>query len=144
MLYSFWALRLPRYDSPTNPMHQLQSQNQRLSVLPQQIQLLKLFHLNGCQLESRIVEELLDNPLLEETESDERQEAKPDDSAQEYDGPDEFQNDDIPDYAVEHRNYLSETDLPQRPIPELSDFRKELKEQLRTHITNKNDLLMAE
>jgi RNA polymerase sigma-54 factor len=125
--------------------NQVQTQNQRLSVLPQQIQLLKLFHLNACELQSRIVEELLDNPLLEETVmDDEKQDVKSEDSDQEYDGPDEFQSDDIPDYAVEHKNYLSETDIPQRPIPELADFRKELKEQLRTQVTTGMQLMLAE
>jgi RNA polymerase sigma-54 factor len=124
-------------------MNQFQSQNQRLSVLPQQIQLLKLFHLNGCELQSRIVEELLDNPLLEETVTEE-QEIKAENSEQEYDGADEFQNDDIPDYAVEHQNYLSETDIPQRPIAELKDFRQELKEQLRTVAATEIHLALAE
>jgi RNA polymerase sigma-54 factor len=124
--------------------HQVQSQNQRLSVLPQQIQLLKLFHLNRCELQSRIVEELLDNPLLEETATEDHHEVKAENSDQEYDGADEFQNDDIPDYAVEHQNYLSETDMPQRPIPELADFRKELREQLRLHVTNDIQLRLAE
>jgi RNA polymerase sigma-54 factor len=136
---------LSRVASPTFPMNnQLQSQGQRLSVLPQQIQLLKLFHLNGCELQSRITEELLDNPLLEESVTDERQELKSEDSEQEYEGPDEFSGDDIPDYAVEHQNYLSETDIPQRPIPEPNDFRKDLKEQLRTQPITGNHLLMAE
>jgi RNA polymerase sigma-54 factor len=124
-------------------MNQLQSQNQRLSVLPQQIQLLKLFHLNGCELQSRIVEELLDNPMLEESVTEET-ELKSENSDQEYDGADEFQNDDIPDYAVEHQNYLSETDIPQRPIAELKDFRQELKEQLRTVAVTGIHLALAE
>lgn len=124
--------------------HQLQSQNRRLSALPQQIQLLKLFHLNGCELQSRIVEELLDNPMLEEAVTDEIQETKAEDITQEFDGPDEFQNDDIPDYTVEHQNYFSDTDIPQRPIPELADFRKELKEQLRSHVASGTPLVLAE
>jgi RNA polymerase sigma-54 factor len=124
--------------------HQTQSQNQRLSVLPQQIQMLKLFHLNGCELQSRIVEELLDNPLLEETVNEDHQEVKSENSDQEYDGADEFQDDDILDYAIEHQNYLSEADIPQRPIPELADFRKELREQLRTNITTEIHLKLAE
>jgi RNA polymerase sigma-54 factor len=123
--------------------HQVHSQNQRLSVLPQQIQLLKLFHLNGCELQNRITEELLDNPMLEETVTEDHPEVKSEDSAQEYDGPDQFQNDDIPDYAVEHQNYLSENNIPQRPIPELADFRKELKEQLRTQ-AGTGHLVLAE
>jgi len=124
---------------------QIHSQNQSFSVLPQQIQLLKLFHLNAFELQNRIQEELMENPLLEETVTEEGpEEIKPEDSAQEYDGADEFQNDDIPDYAVEHQNYLSESNLPQRPIPDLADFRKELKEQLRALVKDGNQLLLAE
>jgi RNA polymerase sigma-54 factor len=123
--------------------HQLQSQNQSFTVLPQQIQLLKLFHLNGCELQSRIVEELLDNPLLEESVTEE-QEVKSENSDQEYEGVDEFQSDDIPNYAVEHQNYLSEADTPQRPIPELADFRQELKGQLRTLDITESHLKLAE
>jgi RNA polymerase sigma-54 factor len=125
-------------------MHQLQSQNQRLSVLPQQIELLKLFHLNSCELQHRIVEELLDNPMLEEIATEDHPEVNAESSDRDYDGADEFQNDDIPDYAVEHQNYLSESNIPQRPIPELADFRRELKEQLRSLAATGIQLKLAE
>ena len=46
---------------------QVQSQKQGSTVLPQQIQLLKLFHLNTLGLQHRIQQELIENPLLEET-----------------------------------------------------------------------------
>ena len=125
--------------------HQVQSLKQSSSVLPQQIQLLKLFHLNTLELQSRIQEELMENPMLDElSEEDKKEEATKEDSDLDYDGPKEYQNDDIPDYAVEHNNYLSETNMPQRPIPELADFRKELKEQLRTLVEDKGQLMLAE
>ena len=57
------------------------------------------------------------------SEEDNKEEATKEDSDLDYDGPEEYQNDDIPDYAMEHNNYLSETNMPQRPIPELADFR---------------------
>ena len=45
---------------------QIRTQKQHFNVLPQQIQLLKIFHLNTLELQRRIQEELNDNPLLEE------------------------------------------------------------------------------
>ena len=52
-------------------LHQNLSQKQQLKILPQQIQLLNLFHLNTLELEHRIQQELEENPLLEETPADE-------------------------------------------------------------------------
>lgn len=42
------------------------AQKQRLKILPQQIQLLNFFHLNTLELEQRIVQEIEENPLLED------------------------------------------------------------------------------
>ena len=47
------------------------TQKQQLKILPQQIQLLNLFHLNTIELEHRIQQELEENPLLEENASEE-------------------------------------------------------------------------
>ena len=40
-------------------------QKQETKILPQQIQLLNLFHLNTIELEHRIEQELEDNPFLD-------------------------------------------------------------------------------
>src|SRR6185295_19514791 len=112
-------------------LSQVHSQKQCFTVLPQQIQLLKLFHLNTLGLQHRIQAELIANPVLEEVVSDEDSEAdstNKEDNIQEHQDQAEYQEDDIPDYKIEHNNYLSDEDLPQRPIPELLDFRKDLKE----------------
>lgn len=126
--------------------HLIHSQKQGFTVLPQQIQLLKLFHLNTLQLQNRIQQELIENPMLEEVASDDEPtvECASENSDEDYSGGEEFSNDDIPDYAVEHNNYLSETNLPQRPIPELSDFRKDLKEQLRARMSDERQLMLVE
>ncbi len=126
--------------------NQVHSQKQSLSVLPQQIQLLKLFHLNTLGIEQRIQEELIENPVLEEevSEEDNAVESTNDDSAQDYQGQEEFEDDDIPDYKLEHNNYLSDKDLPQRPIPEYLDFRKDLKEQMRVLLADPKQLTIAE
>lgn len=62
-----------QYKSKTDRMlHQHLTQKQHLKILPQQIQLLNLFHLNTLELEQRIQQEIEENPLLDEvpTEDD--------------------------------------------------------------------------
>lgn len=84
--------------------------------------------------------------MLDEVVSEEDKIEQPanEDSSQDYDGQEEIPNDDIPDYAIEHHNYLSETDMPQRPIPELRDFRKDLKEQIHALLTDERQLMLGE
>ncbi len=127
-------------------LNQVHSQNQSFTVLPQQIQLLKLFHLNTLELQHRIQEELIENPVLEEHVSDEEKvgESSNEDSPQDYQDESEYQEDDIPDYKIEHNNYLSDEDLPQRPIPEYADFRKDMKEQVRVLLVDPMQLMIAE
>ena len=43
---------------------QIQTQKQQLKILPQQIQMLNIFHLNVLELDQRIQDELDENPLL--------------------------------------------------------------------------------
>jgi RNA polymerase sigma-54 factor len=112
-------------------IHQIKSQTQHSTVLPQQIQLLKLFHLTGTELQDRIREELNENPLLEETQAPDHDEEPTKDTVQDYQDEEEYKYDDIPDYRLEHNNYLSEQNLPQFPLLERYDFRKDLKEQAR-------------
>ena len=52
-------------------LSQIRTQRHHLTVLPQQIQLLKLYHLTNIELQKRIQDELDDNPLLEENISSE-------------------------------------------------------------------------
>jgi len=127
-------------------LNQVHSQKQSFTVLPQQIQLLKLFHLNTLGLQQRIQEELIENPVLEEvvSEEDSIAESSKEDNVQDYQDQAEYQEDDIPDYKLEHNNYLSDADLPQRPIPEYVDFRKDLKEQVRVLLADPMQLLVAE
>ena len=46
-------------------LSQIQTQKQQLKILPQQIQMLNIFHLNVLELDQRIQDELDENPLLE-------------------------------------------------------------------------------
>ena len=47
-------------------LKQIQTQKQQHTILPQQIELLNLFHLNTLELDQRIQDELGENPRSEE------------------------------------------------------------------------------
>ena len=125
-------------------LRQVRAQKQQFTVLPQQIQLLKLFHLTTAELQQRIQEELNENPLLEENLSSEEMEEPSKETISDYQDEEEYKYDDIPDYKLEHNNYLSEQNLPQRPISERYDFRKDLKEQIRFTLKNEKEIELAE
>ncbi|WP_188931607.1 RNA polymerase factor sigma-54 [Puia dinghuensis] len=114
-------------------LKQVQTQKQQHTILPQQIELLNLFHLNTLELEQRIQDELSENPALEELNSGD--EAETDkfskDTIQDFQGWDEYGYDDIPDYKTEYNNYLNTEKVPDRPIAEVPDPRDELKKQCR-------------
>ena len=114
-------------------LKQLQTQKQQHTILPQQIELLNLFHLNTLELEQRIQDELTENPVLEESGSgDESASDKfSKDTVQDFQNWEEYGYDDIPDYKTEYKNYLSTENVPEKPIAEAPDFREELKRQCR-------------
>ena len=114
-------------------LKQLQTQKQQHTILPQQIELLNLFHLNTLELEQRIQDELTENPVLEESGSgDENATDKfSKDTVQDFQNWEEYGYDDIPDYKTEYKNYLSTENVPEKPIAEAPDFRDELKRQCR-------------
>ena len=127
-------------------LHQNLVQKQQGRILPQQIQLLNLFHLNSLELEHRLQQELEDNPLLEENTSDQELDAEKynKDKVQDYQDWEEYGYDDIPDYTTEYAGYLSSEDLPQRPLTESSCFRTELKEQFRLLEVSDEDITLAD
>ena len=114
-------------------LKQVQTQKQQHTILPQQIELLNLFHLNTLELEQRIQDELSENPALEELASGE--EAGADkynkEAVQDFQNWEEYGYDDIPDYKTEYNNYLNTEKVPEKPIAEVPDFREELKNQCR-------------
>ena len=122
------------------------AQKQRLKILPQQIQLLNFFHLNTMELEQRILQEIEDNPLLE----DQKNEFEPvvdkynKDSVQDYQDWEEYGYDDIPDYKCEYGNYLHNDKLPERPITNNFDFRTSLKEQFKLATDDPAEVVIAE
>ena len=114
-------------------LNQVQTQKQQHTILPQQIELLNLFHLNTLELQQRIQDELSENPALEELNSGD--EAETDkfskDSIQDFQGWDEYGYDDIPDYKTEYNNYINTEKVPEKPIAEVPDARDDLKKQCR-------------
>lgn len=118
------------------------SQKQQTRILPQQIQLLNIFHLTTIELEQRIQQELEENPLLEELKLEEKQEENRE-AMQDFADWDEYGYDDIPDYKTEYANYFSEQQLPERPIPQGFDFRSTVKEQIRMLLHTEKDFLLA-
>ncbi len=123
-------------------IHQRLTQKQQVKILPQQIQLLNLFHLTSLELENRIQQELEENPLLEivkEEVADENNE----EAVQEFADWDEFEYDDIPDYKTEYSNYFPSQEFPDKPIVQITDFRQQLKEQCQMLIPEKDRLDLA-
>ena len=101
--------------------------------MPQQIELLNLFHLNSLALEQRIQDELNENPLLEEQSSqdDDHLEKFNKETVQDFQNWEEYGYDDIPDYKTEYHNYISTEKVPEKPLADVPDFRDDLKKQCR-------------
>jgi len=134
------------YAKFTTMLNQHLAQKQRLKILPQQIQLLNFFHLNTLELEQRILQEIEDNPLLD----DQKNEFEPiiekfnKDSIQDYQDWEEYGYDDIPDYKTEYGCYLHNDKLPERPITNNFDYRKSLKDQYRLTTDDKDEIELAQ
>ena len=120
-------------------IYQHLTQKQQVRILPQQIQLLNLFHLNTLELEHRIQQELEENPLLEEAPADDNSLREDSEVIQDFADWDEFGYDDIPDYKTEYANYFSGEAIPDRPIAQIADFREHLKEQCRLLLMEEKD-----
>lgn len=126
-------------------LHQHLTQKQHLKILPQQIQLLNLFHLNTLELEQRIQQEVEENPLLEEmsAEDDVPLEKYNRESLQDFKDYEEYAYDDMPDYKMEYENYFNSEKIPERALPETTDFRQILKEQFEFLNCTENEKSLA-
>ncbi|MBL7736966.1 MAG: RNA polymerase factor sigma-54 [Chitinophagaceae bacterium] len=126
-------------------LHQHLSQKQQIKILPQQIQLLNLFHLNTIELEHRIQQELEENPLLEESSAEEEPEADKynKEVVEDFKDWDEYGYDDMPDYKLEYENYFNSERIPERPIPETTSFRDALKQQFKL-LYNEKDAALSD
>jgi RNA polymerase sigma-54 factor len=125
---------------------QIQTQKQQLKILPQQIQMLNIFHLNVLELDQRIEDELEENPLLEMNEEEEtvavEKFAKED--VQDYEDWEEHGYDDVPDYKMEYENYFNSDSVPNVPIKAFVDFREALKDQVRYMTLSDKELRLAD
>lgn len=113
---------------------QQQVQKQQLKILPQQIQLLNLFFLNGIELEQRIRTELEENPFLDQEtdkEKDELESKNAKDEVKDFQDWEEYGYDDVPDYKEEYKNYFDSAQAPDMPIGTTVHFKDEAKQQLR-------------
>ena len=111
-------------------LHLSQTQNQQHKILPQQLRMLSLFHLNGMELEMQLKNELEENPFLEATEPATETETKTDEP-EDYKDWEEFSYDDQVNHAVEHQNFFSSEQMPTRQFADTTNFKDELLEQLR-------------
>ena len=128
-------------------LHQNVVQKQENKILPQQIQLLNLFHLNTLELERRIEQELEDNIFLEKKSDEEELNAdkyNKGETVQDYEDWEEHGYDDIPDYKMEYSNYLHNEEKTFSPVKATIDFREDLKNQYRFCCDAPEELAMAE
>ncbi len=127
-------------------LSQIQTQKQQLKILPQQIQMLNIFHLNVLELDQRIEDELEENPLLEMNEEEEtvavEKFAKED--VQDYEDWEEHGYDDVPDYKMEYENYFNSDAVPNIPIKAFADYREALKDQVRYMNLSDKELRQAD
>ena len=127
-------------------INQRLAQKQRIKILPQQIQLLNFFHLNTLELEQRIEQEIEDNPLLDDqkTEFETLADKYNKDAVQDYQDWEEYGYDDVPDYKLEYGNYLHNDKVPERPIVNQQDYRKNVKEQFKLSCECERECELAE
>ena len=111
-------------------LYQNLTQKQQLKIHPQHLQMLQLLHLNTVELEQRILNELEENPLIEEKAEDDSAFEAGTQDAQDYKDYEEYCYDDIPDYKLENAQHFQTQAPLEKPIIEVEDFRQELKNQL--------------
>lgn len=111
---------------------------QKLS--PQQIQMIKLLEVPAIQMEQRIKKELEENPALEEghedeevpdEEQEEEQVEEKDKDQEEFTLDDYIEDDDIPEYRLQSKNYSKDDDKRMEiPFSAGSSFHEHLESQL--------------
>src|SRR6476469_5132691 len=126
-------------------LHQSQLQKQTFKILPQQIQMLGIYHLNTIQLEQRIKDELDENPLLEANSEDDHLDSAnaEKDQPQDYQDWEEYGYDDVPDYKVENESFIHSNNV-NLPMRDFVDFRSALKQQLINLALTGDETIIAE
>jgi RNA polymerase sigma-54 factor len=122
---------------------------QKLS--PQQIQMIKLLEVPTLQIEQRIKKELEENPALEEgaedeedhNEAEEEQFEETDKDQEEFTIDDYIEDDDIPDYRLQEKNYSKDEDKRSEiPFSVGFSFHEHLESQLTLRdLTEKQKIL---
>jgi RNA polymerase sigma-54 factor len=122
---------------------------QKLS--PQQIQMIKLLEVPTLQIEQRIKKELEENPALEEGAEDEEDHSEPeeeqfeetDKDQEEFTIDDYIEEDDIPDYRLQEKNYSKDEDKRSEiPFSVGFSFHEHLESQLSLRdLTEKQKIL---
>jgi len=129
-------------------LQQSNVQRQQLRILPQQIQLLNLFHLNTLELSQKIKEELEENPCLEETtkeqENDETENNTINKSEDDYKDWEDYLHDDLADARTSYSNYLDREIYSEKPFIQRDSFREILKDQYRFMLSNEEELKLAD
>jgi RNA polymerase sigma-54 factor len=123
---------------------------QKLS--PQQIQMIKLLEIPTIQLEQRIKKELEENPLLEEGPEDEalkeieqEEDANndPDQETEEFSLEDYLNEEDIPVYRLNPKNYSKDEKREEIPFSVGSSFHEYLESQLGLRELSEKEHLLA-
>lgn len=126
----------------------IQSQKQTLKISPSQIQLLNFFQLNSLELEQYIKNELEENPILEESNSqnddfsDESFSA--DDRTQDYMDWDEFHDDNLPDYRTRVNNFSEDDTFFAPTLVENISWREEVKQQFHLLVDTERQRFLAD
>jgi len=122
---------------------------QKLS--PQQIQMIKLLEIPAIQLEQRIKKELEENPVLEEgneenpyEEQEEQKEEQEGEQLDEFSLEDYMEDDEIPSYRLNTRNYSADDKREEIPFTMGNTFREHLKSQLGLRKLNEEQEILAE
>ncbi|KOS07438.1 RNA polymerase subunit sigma-54 [Flavobacterium akiainvivens] len=132
--------------------------SQKLS--PQQIQLMKLIQLPTQAFEQRLKEEMVENPALEDTKTDEYDYDDDYGSNDEYDDYDDYEDsridadeinideylsdDEIPGYKLQANNYSDDDDDRSLPFAATVSFHQSLIDQLNTFILDDDEREIAE
>jgi len=130
-------------------IYQSNVQRQQLKILPQQIQLLNLFHLNTLELNQKIKEELEENPCLEEQNEDSEEtgegeitsSSKIEDDWQDWE---DYLQDDISDAKIIYSNYLNKEIYSEKPFIQSDSFQQILKDQYKFILSSEEQLQMAD
>jgi RNA polymerase sigma-54 factor len=128
-------------------LNQSNVQRQQLRILPQQIQLLNLFHLNTLELHQKIQEELEENPCLEEAnENNDNDEAEniPQKVEDDYKDWEESMFDDLADAKFIYSNFLNREIYSEKPFIQSDSFQQTLKDQYRFLLATEEELKMAD